>query len=48
MMCEWLKYPLNQLKLIQERLDAVEYIIDDSDYWAEEFDIKSRLQVLLI
>ena len=45
MLKDWLKYPLNQLKLIQERLDAVEYLINDCDYW-DTIDIKTKLKKL--
>ncbi len=39
MMERWLRVPLNKLSLIDERLDAVEYLINDSVYWIVDLGI---------
>merc|ERR1719410_1889291 len=43
MMEQWLRAPLNKLDAINERLDAVGYLIDDNDHWEEVMNIRSLL-----
>ena len=46
MMEQWLKAPLNKLDAINERLDAVDYLIEDETHWNEVIDIQSKLSKL--
>eukprot|EP01084_Bolivina_argentea_P000814 1498_1 len=43
---QWLQHPLIQVHAINERLDAVEYLIEDEDYWMDRIQIKDKLSKL--
>jgi len=46
MLEQWLANPLRALPLIERRLDAVEYLIDDGAFWDDELAVNQRLHSL--
>eukprot|EP00486_Rosalina_sp_Unknown_P002659 CAMPEP_0201575108 /NCGR_PEP_ID=MMETSP0190_2-20130828/20085_1 /ASSEMBLY_ACC=CAM_ASM_000263 /TAXON_ID=37353 /ORGANISM="Rosalina sp." /LENGTH=1395 /DNA_ID=CAMNT_0048004309 /DNA_START=28 /DNA_END=4215 /DNA_ORIENTATION=+ len=46
MMERWLTAPLNSYEKINERLDAVDYLIKDDDFWRETINIFSQFEKL--